>query len=44
MKISENGIVRELTPEEIEQMKQKQKEWEEQEKHRSLTQNEVLTM
>lgn len=44
MRIYENGLYRDMTPEEIEQMKKEQKEWEEQEKHRPLTQDEVISM
>lgn len=44
MKIYENGKVRDMTSEEIEKMRQAQKEEEEYEKHRPLTQDEVLSM
>lgn len=44
MKKYVNGEYVEMTPEEVQQMEQAQKEWEEQEKHRPLTQEEVLTM
>lgn len=44
MKIYENGVYRDMTPEEIEAMEQAQKEYEEQEKHRPLTQDEVFGM
>lgn len=44
MKINENGTIRDMTEEEIEQIEKERKEWEEQEKHRPLTQDEVLTM
>lgn len=44
MKIYENGTCRDMTEEEIQQMEQEQKEFEEQEKHRPLTQEEVVSM
>lgn len=44
MRIYKNGAYRDMTEEEIRQMEQAQKELEEQEKHRPLTQDEVLTM
>lgn len=39
-----NGEYVEMTPEEIEEMKKSQKEWEEQERHRPLSQEEVMGM
>lgn len=44
MKIFINGILRNMTAEEIEQMEKEQKEQEEYEKHRPLTQDEVVSM
>lgn len=44
MRIYENGTYRDMTPEEIQQMEQAQKEFEEQEKRRPLTQAEVVSM
>ena len=44
MKKCVNGEYVEMTSEEIEAMKQAQKEWEEQEKHRPLSQEEVVSM
>lgn len=44
MKKYVNGQYIELTQEEIEAMKQAQKEWEEQERHRPLSQEEVVSM
>lgn len=39
-----NGDYVDMTEEEIQQLEQEQKEWEEQEKHRPLTQDEVLSI
>ncbi len=44
MKKYENGIISEMTQEEIEELQRQQKEWEEREKHRSLTESEVFTI
>ena len=44
MKVYGNGTIRDMTEEEIQQMEQEQKEFEEQEKHRPLTQEEVVSM
>lgn len=44
MKVYEDGIYREMTQEEIQQMQQAQAEYEQQEKTRPLTQEEVLQM
>lgn len=44
MKKYENGKIIEMTQEEIEELQRLQKEWEEREKHRSLTESEVFTL
>ena len=44
MKKYENGKIIEMTQEEIEELQRKQKEWEEREKHRSLTESEVFVL
>lgn len=44
MKKYENGIISEMTQEEIEELQRLQKEWEEREKHRSLIESEVFTL
>ena len=44
LKVCENGIVRDMTPEEIEALEQSQKDYEAQEKRRQLTKDEVLGM
>lgn len=44
MRKLENGVYRDMTPKEIEQMEQVKKEWEAQEKSRPLTQEEVVSL
>lgn len=44
MKKYANGIISEMTQEEIEELQRQQKEWEKQEKHRAFTESEVFTL
>lgn len=44
MKKYANGIISEMTQEEIEELQRQRKEWEEREKHRSLTESEVFVL
>lgn len=44
MKKYANGIISEMTQEEIEELQRQQKEWEEQEKHRSFSESEVFAL
>lgn len=44
MKICENGVIREMTPEEIAEMEEAQARYEAEEKKRPLTESEVQTM
>lgn len=44
MKKYVNGIISEMTQEEIEELQRQQKEWEEQEKHRPFSESEVFAL